>query len=226
MTKSTRLCIIAICLLCFTQSFSQTSWTGTVSTSWSLAGNWTSGVPTVSQNAIIGDASFTGLFQPTVAANAACANLTIGGAVPSILTVNKLLTVSGNLMLNSNGTLSQGNTNIVVGGNWTNSGTYSATGSGSPVPTVVFAGTAQSIAGANSTSFRNLTVNPGSVFLLSINIDVTGILTVGGTVNPAESPTYQISGGGSLTVIPSGLVKVNASTFSGNYNLLVMLLMS
>ncbi|MBK7883950.1 MAG: hypothetical protein IPJ81_09175 [Chitinophagaceae bacterium] len=217
-----RLYIIVMSLLCFIkQGFSQTSWTGAVSTSWSASGNWTAGVPTITQNAIIGDASFTGAFQPTIAVNAECANLTIGGAVASTLTVNKLLTISGNLTINSGATLSQGNTNIVIRGNWINSGTYTAINS-VPLPTVFFAATNQTIGGSNVSTFRNLTVNPGSTVLLGININITSNLLVSGTIDPSESPTYQVSGG-NITVTSGGVAKVNASTFGGNYSTTVIL---
>lgn len=55
----------------------QTSWKGTVSTAWNNSGNWTAGVPTSTVDAIIGDASFTGSFQPTISSIASCLALTI-----------------------------------------------------------------------------------------------------------------------------------------------------
>ena len=41
--------------------------------------NWTAGVPTSAVDAIIGDANFTGINQPTISATATCKSLTIGG---------------------------------------------------------------------------------------------------------------------------------------------------
>ena len=44
----------------------QTSWVGNVSSTWKTASNWTNGVPTSTIDAIIGDANFTGAFQPAL----------------------------------------------------------------------------------------------------------------------------------------------------------------
>src|SRR5262245_43639444 len=65
-------------LLMAASAGAQTSWTGTSSTAWATAANWTAGVPTATVDAIIGDTNFTGLFQPSLSANSACKSLTIG----------------------------------------------------------------------------------------------------------------------------------------------------
>jgi len=46
------------------EALGSTSWTGTASTAWSNGSNWTGGVPSSTVDAIIGDASFTGLTSP------------------------------------------------------------------------------------------------------------------------------------------------------------------
>src|SRR5438046_2558555 len=117
--------LLATCLIFYIDSFSQTSWRGTSSTSWNTAANWTNGVPTAAVDAIIGDASILTTRYPTISNTATCKSLTIGGAYTAKLTANKNLTVLGSITLNANGTLIQGNHNVISAqGNWTMSGTY------------------------------------------------------------------------------------------------------
>ena len=86
-------------------ALAQTSWRGTTSTDWSIAANWTAGVPTATADAVIGDANFTGLNQPDLSATSVCKSLTVGaGSKVATLKVDKRLTVSGNLTIGANGT--------------------------------------------------------------------------------------------------------------------------
>src|SRR5450432_1680620 len=150
-------------------SFGQsTSWKGT-STDWGTAANWTNGKPTSSLDAIIGDVNFTGGNQPTIGAISTAKSLTIGSSVISQLTVNAALTVSGNINVNSNGTITQGNATISLTVNWTNGGNYTTT----PASTVIFSGavnTAHSLGGTVPTTFRILTINSGNIVTLSSDI--------------------------------------------------------
>lgn len=212
-TKST-LCIFLLCHTLIV--FSQTSWKGTTSTVWSTASNWTAGVPNASTDAIIGDANFTGTFQPVLTSGSpACKTLTIGADTKaSTLTIGRNITVYGNVTVGSNGTItaSIANRRISLKGNWVNSGIYNAT-----VATagVTFSGTAQSITGA--TTFRLMTVNTGGVVTLNNNIVVNNRLTVSGTIDPTE--TYSIAGTGALTVNSKGTLRVKAANFAANYAL-------
>ena len=206
-------------VLCFVslQLFCQTSWTGITSNNWRTSGNWTAGVPTSSTDAVIGDANFTGSFQPVISSNASCKSLVIGSTGAPILTLNKSLTVSGNLTLNTGSTITQKNVSLTVKGNWSNSGTYTATSTNSRVN---FSGSSQSISGTSTTSFRKLTINAGCVVTMNVNIAVVGTFTVNGTFIPLENATaYQVSGAGSLSLGAGAVLKVNAATFAGNYGL-------
>lgn len=210
---------VVIILLClFVQPImAQTSWTGTVSTSWKDAGNWTSGIPTASMDVIIGDASFTGSFQPSISASAVCKSLTIGGTHAATLTLTRTLTASGNITINANGTISHGKTTITLSGNWSNSGSYTATSGSS---NVIFAGVSQTLGGSAVTTFRKITVNSGSTLTLNNNVTVSGsssLLTVKGILNPSESPTYKVTAS-SITVIAGAILKVNGALFSDNYS--------
>jgi fibronectin-binding autotransporter adhesin len=196
--------------------FSQTSWKGTISTSWSTAGNWTAGVPTATIDAMIGDASFTGANQPTISSTATCKSLTIGGTKTSTLTISRGLTISGNLLINANGAISQGGYSLTLKGNWQNGGVYTATSSYS---NVIFAGVNQLINGPVVTHFRRLTINAGSVTTLNTNVTVSGSnsrTSVKGTLDPGTSPTYKLTGT-SLTVTSNGKLKVKAGNFTDNY---------
>lgn len=129
------------------------TWTGIISTDWFTAGNWCGGVPTSATDATIPGG--VNNFPVIGAAGAVCKSLIIGS--------NASLTIS-----------TPDNLNIY--GNWTNDGTFSnGTGSVSFV-----AGIAQSINGATSTAFNNLTVFNTSATGLTLNSPaiVTGTLTL------------------------------------------------
>ncbi len=210
--------IILICIGLFFflhKTHAQTSWTGTTNTNWNTASNWTSGVPAAAVDAIIGDASFTGAFQPALNANAACKSLTIGAASKvSTLTISRNLTVSGAVTIGSNGSILQNTANrtITLSGNWTNSGTYSATVSSARV---TFSGTAQTLTGA--TVFQQVAINAGSILTLANNITVSTSLSITGTLDPTA--TYTVSGAGTLTVNSGGTIRVKAADFTTNYAL-------
>jgi fibronectin-binding autotransporter adhesin len=213
-TKSTIRVFLVLFFFCFGMSrvMAQTSWKGTTSTSWSTASNWTNGVPTAAVDAIIGDASFTGNFQPGLTVQSSCKSLTIGsGAKASMLFVDKAFTIAGNLVIGANGTINQSNTSLSLKGNWTNSGTYSASHVSS---TVIMAGTTQTITG--TATFRKLTINAGSTTTLNNSIVVNKGFTVSGVLDPQ---TFLITlTGSSFAVSPGATIKVGASTFAGNYS--------
>ncbi len=195
---------------------SQTSWKGTSSTSWGTSSNWTNGVPSSFTDAIIGDANFTGSYQPSITSTSYCKSLTLGsGTKVSNLSVGKKLIVSGNVTIGSNGTITHtASYNISLKGSWSNSGTYTTTTTSA---TVTFAGTAQTI--LTGTTFQKLVINSGSVVTLASNIVVNRSLSVSGTIEPGELPTYRITGNGSHTVKSGGTVRVKGSTFSSNYGM-------
>ncbi len=193
-----------------------TSWTGTVSTSWGTAGNWTNGLPSTTLDAVIGDASFTGINQPTINVTASCKSLIVGGTVPVTLTATKNLSAAANITINSNGTIIHPASSISLTGNWINNGTYTTT---TITSAVIFSGVAQTLSGTSSTVFRKLTINAGSVLTLATNLNCTGassLLSLSGTLNPNEAPSYSATVD-SLVVNNAGYLKVNAATFAANY---------
>ena len=211
------LAFLLACLISPLALAQTTSWKGTSSTAWNTAANWTIGVPNAGTNAVIGDANFTGANQPTVNATATCKSLTLGtGTKACTLTVTKKITVSGYVLIGTNATVTHsGAVAVTLTGNWTNSGTYNAS---SASASIVFAGTTQALVG-NAAAFQKLTINAGSTVTLYTNISVANILTVTGTLDPRESPTYVVSGAGKLTVNSGGYLFVKAATFPANYSL-------
>ncbi|MFM2082156.1 MAG: hypothetical protein RL380_847, partial [Verrucomicrobiota bacterium] len=207
---------VFLLILGATTALAQTSWKGTTSTNWYDAANWTAGVPATNTDVIIGDANFTGAFQPFSAGSvtATCRSLTVGGAVAATLTVKYTLTAYSNVIIAANGTLIHNTTkSLTVKGNWSNSGSYIASNTSAAV---AFGGTTnQTISG--TANFAKLTISSGSVTTLTTNVVVTNLLTVSGTLNPNESPTYTVTGAGKLTI--SGTLQVRATTFPGNYSL-------
>ncbi len=193
----------------------QTSWKGIIDSNWRNVSNWTSGVPTSTIDAIIGDANFTGIFQPVLTGNAACKSLSIGaGSINSTLTLAKNITISGNLTIGSNGTLFH-NINgfkITIKGNWINSGNYIIAGVAN---SVTFSGSSQTITGA--TIFNSITINTGSTVTLATDISIITSLIISGTLDPTG--LYKVSGSGLLTINGGGLLYIKTSTFAGNCTL-------
>ncbi len=192
-----------------------TSWTGTTSTNWNTSGNWTNGEPDEDTDAIIGDASFTGSFQPILTSGTAkCKSLTVGnGSITSILTIDRNITVYGSILIGANGTiLHPDNKDITLQGDWTNSGTYVASHNGAGVN---FSGSAVTLSG--TTSFRDLRINSGCYVTLAGNISISSDADVYGTLDPTAS--YVVSGTADLDVERDGRIVVHTATFAGNYTI-------
>lgn len=208
------LCCVLLSLSTYAQS---TSWKGTSNTSWSNASNWTNGIPDATKDVVIGDASFTGSFQPTISSTATAKSVTVGGTTTSSLTISKGLTVTGGFVINANGTVVQNGYTLSLTGNWTKAGTYTTNSNNAKV---VFSGTTQTINSSGSTlTFRKLTINSGSTVTAGVSFAVSGsgsLFTVGGTFDPSS---YQISGTGGLTVKDNAILHVRASTFTGSCSL-------
>src|SRR5688500_670400 len=120
-----------LCVVISTQlTEAQTSWKGTTSTSWTTASNWTAGVPTSATDVIIGDANVTGLNQTTISVTANCKAVTRGGTKASTSTASKTTTVTADILIYGNGTITHTGCSLTVKGNWINHSTYTATANG------------------------------------------------------------------------------------------------
>lgn len=129
----------------------RTTWTGTVSTDWFTAGNWTAGVPTATLDATI----------PAGATRYPA----LGGGAASVRTFTL---AAGAALTQTAGTLD-------VSGDWLNGGTATLSGG-----TVQLSGTAATtLGGAVPTTFTNLTVASSGVGVtLGQSPVVTGTLTL------------------------------------------------
>lgn len=192
-----------------------TSWTGTTSTNWRTASNWTSGVPDAATDAIIGDASFTGVFHPNLSPGpgiGSCKSLTVGaGSKITTFTITDGLEVYGTFTIGALGTVNDNNGRFTIYGDWINSGTYNASGANRRV---YFAGTAQIIGGSSITDFSRLYINAGSTVTLSQNTLISNFISLSGTLDPQA---FMVTGTGDINFNSSGILKVQTSTFSANY---------
>jgi hypothetical protein len=163
-----------------------TIWTGAVSTDWFDAGNWTSGVPTATTDALI----------PTNASSR-YPLLTTGTATARNLTINVETTIG-----QSGGTLS-------LTGNLVNNGSFAATGG-----MVVTSGTTSQALGGNSgLTFQSLTVGPAGASL-SIAARFQGVLTLQGNLATNGQPLTLLSSVRN-GVATDGLVVNNGGVVTG-----------
>jgi hypothetical protein len=189
------------------------TWNGTASNDWHTAANWTPAqVPTAFDNVIVPAA----LNDPRVsAANAVCKNINITNGFLSIQNGFKL-TVSNDLSNAGILGITSATSSIDIGGNWTNTNTFSA-GSG----TVNFTGVSgyfQVTPGLSAFNNVNLT-GSNSIFAFSgSTITFNGNLTIGNaTLFPNNSGyTYFIKGNftnnGAFSNLVSGTVNFNGTT--------------
>ncbi|MEO6671445.1 MAG: T9SS type A sorting domain-containing protein [Ferruginibacter sp.] len=211
-------CLLLLSHLSLQQGFSQsTSWKGTVSVNWNLATNWTNGIPDNTKDVFVGDANFTGAFQPKVNVGSSCKSITVGGSVAATLTMAKTLTISGGLAINANGTFIHPAATMFLAGDFTNNGSYSATATTSRI---LFNGSNQVIGGSAVTDFRALNISATTTISLAQNVNITGTssyLYIYGVVDPGAA--YSITSNRLTKVYANGKIKVNAANFSSNYNL-------
>ncbi len=197
-------------------TIAQTSWTGTADDEWRNAANWTAGVPDTSTDAIIGDANFTGAFQPNLKRSGgvgSCSNLTIGNSIKTCtLTTDDALIIAGTLTIGANGTLYQDQNYIYIIGDFVNNGTYTADDSNRRVYMI---GTSSNLGGSSTTTFAKLYVNAGSTVTLTGDIIVDERLDLRGTFDPTEN--YTVNGAGNHIIRGTGTLIVKASTYAGNY---------
>jgi hypothetical protein len=186
-----------------------TSWKGGVSQSWSLAANWTNGVPTSATDAVVGDASFSGPHLPRTTTGAICKDLTIGGTMSTTLFIVKNLIATGNVSISANGTLSQGRNTFTVRGNLTNSGTYTATHN---TANIAFGGVTQLLSG--TFNLKKLTINSGASVFLNNTITTSGPFAINGKFSPG---TNLVTIASTLAIGALGTLKVEGSTYSANY---------
>lgn len=114
-------------------------------------------------------------------------NLTFSNGGSNAKTQSANTTVAGDLLINSGATFHSGDFSTTLSGNWTNSGTFTASAG-----TVIFNGTAKTVTG--NTTFNRLTVN-GSYTVAGSDINYNShlVITTGATYT-AGSGIANVSG--------------------------------
>ncbi|RQO66030.1 hypothetical protein DBR43_27705 [Pedobacter sp. KBW06] len=179
------------------------------------SGTFTAGTGTVTYsgaaNQVLGVVNYNHL---TI--NKSAANIAVGSAlsVNGNLTVtageldnNAVMTIAGNVSIAASATL-QNNSTLMVGGNWTNAGTYNSSASGT---SVVFNGTGtQSI---SASTFNNLEINKpvGSLAVLTGDVTLKGNLTgTSGTLDIKSFFFNRDVAGGTATIANAGTLIIGA----------------
>ncbi len=176
-------------------SFGQTTWTGNTSSTWNVAGNWTSGVPGPTTAVIIPAVST----NPIVTATTSCGSITFTGNTGT-LTVNSAVTLTaGALTVNSSNSSSR-SINIFGAGTLTTTSIVIGQTSSSPniaLSTVLTSNVANFNSGnltLNST--RNSGQNNNASFILeSGNLDLTGQISSSNANNTSCTSTFSMASG-------------------------------
>ncbi|MCX6122178.1 MAG: hypothetical protein NTX44_11250, partial [Ignavibacteriales bacterium] len=210
--------LITLLMLAITASFAQftqATWTGAISSSWSDPLNWSgSSVPAVGYNVEIGTPQ-TGGYNLVLTGAATCENLTIvsGGTVNIsdnsaagvLLVKNKLWIQSGAALVASNATHPG---TITVNGDFVRDGNFNPSSSGN----FIFAGSGLQTVNTISSptlNFSRLTINYGStVQILGGPVAIGGSLVVNGVLkaDPSTNYTITLSGTPAMSVAPGNFI--------------------
>jgi hypothetical protein len=162
-----------------------TTWLGTASTDWFAAGNWSAGVPTSATDVIISSGAPN---YPVLSTGTA---------------TTRALTLAGGTLTQTGGTLD-------VRGNWTNNGTFGATGGAVSLGQMALA----TLAGSSNSRFYDLVVNANGVQLgTAATTQVQRVLTLAGSLATQGNPLTLLSAstGDALVVNSGGVVVGNAT---------------
>lgn len=213
---------------CPLSAFAQctTSWQGGSSGNWSMAGNWTAGVPN-NNNTCISTASSA----VTLDINGTTANLTLGLATDTLNIGNGLdLTVSGGTISNAgkiNMNSTGGTTELVITGSTTLSGTGTLNMSKNADNMILGGGTftnQETIQGTGVIGNNNLTlVNSGTIDVNvagTVQINPSGGTTNTGTLEASHSGILQLTGtimntGGTIWMNTGGSAQLEGATITG-----------
>ena len=170
----------------------------------------------------IGDAITSNAQTIRIQSSFPVANLLISNATsqmikPTAQLVSSSLNVNSNVTIQSGTTLNTNGFNLILGGNWSNNGTFTSGGN-----TVTFNGiSAQSIINSGGETFNNLTVSKTSGTLTlsnSVLVNNTFSLTQGTMVIGSNTLTLNgmVTGGGLLTSSSAGTTNYNQGSDGQN----------
>jgi len=185
---------------------SNTTWTGTTSTAWNLASNWTSGIPDSTKTCTLVNVANDPIIST---ATQACRNVSIGNG---ILTINtgSTLQVYGNYD-NTSGSVTMSGTGTVrmMDGGTGSAQTVASTAQ--PMNKLTFDKTTGGSVRVNSTmTITNLTIPAGSNFTFQIPASTTLTLTNGLAI-PAG--TVDVQNGGTILMASGTTLSVTGGTF-------------
>ena len=162
-----------------------TTWTGTASTDWFAAGNWSAGVPT------------------------RATDVTIASGAPNYPVLSAGTATTRSFTLNG-GTLTQTGGTLDVRGNWTNNSLFGATGGAVSLGQTTLA----SISGSSNSRFYDLAVSTNGAQLgTPATTQVQRVLTLTGSLTTQGNPLTLLSGStGEALVVNSGGVVAGSAT--------------
>ena len=200
----------------FTQTGGTNNVNGSVTLNYSTSTYTCSGSPTLT---MLGDLSNSGTFTilasgaPVISVGGNLSNAA-GASITNVAPSSPAFVITGNV--SNAGTFSPASAaTISVKGNWTNTGTSTATGG-----TVTFNGTGnQAIGGTSVTTFNNLVINPSAGITVSVtnNIQVLGNLTASTGIFSAGSSNITVGGNWTNNASTAGFTAGTGTvTFNGS----------
>lgn len=166
----------------FVGMYSQTtSWTGAVDSTWHNAANWTAGVPTGTVDAVIGDANYSGTYQPAVLVGASCRALTLNNGFKINVYTKDTIKLGGNL--SNNGAIQGDSANFAFNG-----GSVTVSGTGTAV-------------------YKSLYILSGVNCTISKDISLSGDLVVNGSLT-ATTPTISLVGSSPSVISGTGTITI------------------
>ena len=181
-------------------------WTGATSSDWTVATNWSNGVPISTSNVIIGVRTN----QPIIATNVNVNTLSIFPGATLNVTANTI-TVTGAITNNGTMTLANNANLIQAGTTNTNTGAITVNRNSSPLLRLDYTLWSSPVAGQSLTAFSPLTSqNPSRFYTFDTTFNVGGVKGAYAAIaNPSLATTNFAAGAGYLIRMPN---TANAST--------------